>query len=92
MKYATIFFTGPPVGAVQRPNDELVHLGPPAEYDIPYNSKLFETRCHLTAKDGPWHHIVSMGWRWTFEIKYCVECVSQAGIRFHTHDTEDELD
>jgi hypothetical protein len=80
--------TGTIDGACWRPGDPVKHLGPPARLQIPYWSRLFQTRCGL----GPrYPNGDPMGWRrqgdwgdgrdWGDDDDYwCPACLGQAMI------------
>lgn len=63
-------------GNVWRPGDPVKHLGPPESLGIELWSKLFQTRCGLTAADGQWREVYPN----QNDDVWCRACLSQAGI------------
>ena len=89
--------TGAIDGACWRPGDPVKHLGPPARLQIPYWSKLFQTRCGL----GPrYPNGDPAGWRrqgdwgdgqsWADDDDYwCPACLDQAMIGYELWPADD---
>jgi len=75
-------------GAVWRAGDPVKHLGPPARLGIHLWSRLFSTRCGLTASAGRWQPLAHDGFREDDDY-WCPACLDQAGIAYELW-TDDE--
>jgi hypothetical protein len=66
-------------GMVWRRGDALKHLGPLEHLAIPMRSKLFLTRCGLSATDGSW---ATVDFGPGGDDFWCPRCLMQAGIPY----------